>query len=340
MNKTVIVTGGSGYIGSHTLVELLQSGFDVISLDNYSNSSPEIYKQVAKITGKYFLYYQVELTSQNELAEIFSKHDVCGVIHFAAFKAVGESVEHPIKYYDNNLNSLLNLLRICKRFSVQNFIFSSSCSVYGNVEQLPVSEETPLLKAESPYAYTKQIGERILEDFCVSNPHFNSISLRYFNPVGAHESALIGESPINKPNNLLPIITGVAAGTISKLVVNGNDYPTRDGTCIRDYIHVSDIAEAHVKALSFLLSDGLGKNYDVFNLGTGSGVSVMEAIHAFENVTGLKLNYEIGPRRLGDVIAVYADNSKANQMLNWKPKFGIEKMIETAWNWEKNKNKL
>jgi UDP-glucose 4-epimerase len=336
MSNCILITGGSGYIGSHTIIELFNKGFEVVSIDNQSNSSIKAYESVKKITGKEVINYTIDLCDANATREVFKKHQFAGIIHFAAYKAVGESVEEPLKYYHNNIASLVNILALSKEFGIKNLIFSSSCSVYGNVEKLPVDENTPLPKAESPYAYTKQIGEVMIQDFCKVNKDFNAIALRYFNPVGSHPSGLNGESPINKPNNLVPIITGVAIGKMQQLTVYGGDYPTRDGTCIRDYIHVSDIANAHVLAMDYLIHSKNTTNYDVFNLGTGNGVSVLEAINAFEKVSGQKLNYKIGPRREGDVIAVYSDSKKVYQALKWKCEHDIESMMETAWKWEKN----
>ncbi|MDP2387257.1 MAG: UDP-glucose 4-epimerase GalE [Bacteroidota bacterium] len=334
--KTILVTGGSGYIGSHTIIELFTNGFDVVSIDNQSNSSLDAYKHVERISGKKVDHYSVDLCDIDATRKIFEKYSFGGIIHFAAYKAVGESVENPLKYYHNNISSLVTILSLSKEFSVSNLIFSSSCSVYGNVTTLPVDENTALPKAESPYAFTKQIGEVMLDDFCKINSDFNAIALRYFNPVGAHESGLNGESPINKPNNLVPIITGTAIGKIPQLTIHGGDYPTRDGTCVRDYIHVSDIADAHVLAMKFLIEKRNTQNYDVFNLGTGKGISVLEAISAFEKVSGQKLNYKIGPKRPGDVIAVYSDSKKAETLLGWKCKHDIESMMRTSWLWEQN----
>jgi len=339
MSNCILITGGSGYIGSHTIIELFTKGFDVVSIDNQSNSSLTAYDNIKKITGKEVKHYSIDACDINAFRAVFQQHSFSGIIHFAAYKAVGESVENPLKYYHNNIASLVNVLTLSKEFEVKNLIFSSSCSVYGNVEKLPVDENTPLPKAESPYAYTKQIGEVMIHDFCKVNKLFNAIALRYFNPVGAHPSGLNGESPINKPNNLVPIITGVAIGKLPQLIVHGGDYPTRDGTCIRDYIHVSDIANAHVLALDYLIKSKNTTNYDVFNLGTGNGVSVLEAIQAFEKVSNQKLNYTIGKRREGDVIAVYSDCTKIQQILNWKCEHTIESMMATAWMWEK-KNKI
>lgn len=338
MKNCILVTGGSGYIGSHTIVELLEKGYEVVSIDNQSNSSINAYDNIFKITGKKSTYYTIDVCDANQLESVFKQHQFSGIIHFAAFKAVGESVEQPLKYYHNNISSLINVLDLSKKFNVKNLIFSSSCSVYGNIERLPVDENTPLPKAESPYAYTKQIGEIMIHDVCKINPEFNAISLRYFNPVGAHVSGMIGESAINKPNNLVPIITGTAIGKLNQLTVYGNDYPTRDGTCIRDYIHVTDIARAHVLAIDKLLHEKPSINYDVINLGSGNGISVLEMIDAFEKISDTKLNYTFGPRRPGDVIAVYADNTKARKLLNWKCEFDVHDMMETAWRWEKNNN--
>lgn len=333
--KTVLVTGGAGYIGSHTIIELLVSDrYNVISVDCFFNSSPKAYTQIEIITGKSFKSYDIDLCNQGYFDKIFLENKIDGVIHFAAFKAVGESVEQPLKYYHNNIDSLVNLLSLCDKHKVQNVIFSSSCSVYGNVKKLPVNENTPTPKAESPYAYTKQIGEQILQDVCKQHDSFNAIALRYFNPVGAHVSAKIGEWPLNKPNNLVPVITSTAIGKNAQITVFGSDYPTRDGTCIRDYIHVSDIANAHVLALDYLLQHKNKNNYEIFNLGSGNGVSVLEAIAAFEKVSGKKLNYIIGERRAGDVVAVYSDSSKALTALGWKCINTIDNMLKTAWEWE------
>lgn len=330
----ILVTGGCGYIGSHTIVDLIQNGFDIISLDNLINSSLDSLDGIEKITGTRVKNYQVDLCDQKAVAAVFSENeDITGVIHFAALKAVGESVEKPILYYRNNIVGLINLLDSCTNSKVENFIFSSSCTVYGNVEKLPVTENTPLQEAESPYGRTKQISENIIADTFKST-NVSAINLRYFNPAGAHESILLGESPLNMGINLVPVITDTAAGKRKKTMVFGDDYNTRDGSCIRDYIHVMDLAEAHTKALQFL-QKGQNKNkLENFNLGIGEGVSVLEAIHAFEKVSGKDLNYEIGPRRPGDVIAIYADYSKAKEFLGWNPKRGIDDIMDTAWKWE------
>ncbi|MCW3071561.1 MAG: UDP-glucose-4-epimerase [Bacteroidetes bacterium] len=334
--KTILVTGGAGYIGSHTIIELLETtSFHVISIDNFSNSSPKTFERIEKITGKKVQNYAVDMCDMNALAAVFEQeNNIGGIIHFAAYKSVPESVLQPAKYYHNNLNSLLNVLECCKIYKVTDFIFSSSCSVYGNISELPVKESTPLGKAESPYAYTKQVGEEILKDYAKAFPQLNIVALRYFNPVGAHPTGLIGESPLNKPNNLVPIITNTAIGKIPQMAVYGNDYPTRDGTCIRDYIHVTDIAAAHIKALEYIGSKKQSSNFFIFNLGTGQGVSVLEAIHAFEKVSGQKLNYILGEKRPGDVGAIYSDNSFSEKELGWKPKFSLDEMMQTAWKWE------
>ncbi|MBL0329723.1 MAG: UDP-glucose 4-epimerase GalE [Bacteroidetes bacterium] len=335
-NKTILITGGAGYIGSHTIIELLETTpFNIVSIDNYSNSSSETFARIERITGKKITNYPIDICNKKELETVFLNNtSIIGIIHFAAFKAVGESVENPQKYYHNNINSLLNILDCAVKYNVKNFIFSSSCSVYGNIKELPVKETTPLGKAESPYAYTKQVGEEILKDYAKANPKLQTIALRYFNPVGAHLSGFNGESPINKPNNLVPIITNTAIGKLAQMTVYGNNYPTRDGTCIRDYVHVSDIATAHIKALTLLIENKNDLNFSIFNLGTGNGVSVLEAIAAFEKVSGTKLNYKIGPIREGDVGAIYSDNSLSEKTLNWTPKFSLDDMMSSAWKWE------
>lgn len=338
-NKKVLVSGGCGYIGSHTLVDLISNGFDVISVDNNINSDLQPLNGIETITGKRVKNYGVDLCDLEATKAIFSENpDIVGVIHFAALKAVGESVEQPWRYFHNNLNSLLNLMACCKEFKVPNFIFSSSCSVYGNTKVLPVTEETPTETAESPYARTKQMGEDMLRDFCIPNKNFNAVLLRYFNPAGAHDSGHIGESPVNKALNLIPVITETAIGRRNGFTVFGTDYDTRDGSCIRDYIHVMDLANAHTKALQYLLENKNESNCEVFNLGLGAGATVLEAIHAFEKMTNIKLKYELGPRRAGDVIAIYADNSKAETKLGFLPTKGIEDIMLTAWEWEKKRS--
>ncbi|MGZ3884757.1 MAG: UDP-glucose 4-epimerase GalE [Bacteroidia bacterium] len=333
---TIIVTGGAGYIGSHTIVELLkQTSYTVLSLDNFSNSTYETFDRIKTLTGTTVKNFNVDLCNKEALDLVLShQHDILGIIHFAAFKSVPQSVADPLLYYHNNIESLINILKIAAEKKVPHFIFSSSCSVYGNIDRLPVTEDTPLPKAESPYAHTKQIGEEIVKTFIRSNPGINAVNLRYFNPVGAHPSALIGELPLGPPTSLVPIITRTAAGLISKMMVHGGDYNTRDGSCIRDYIHVSDIADAHVKALNYVTEGKNRERVSLFNLGTGDGVSVFEAINSFEKVSNTKLNYEIGPRREGDVEAIYADNSLARKELGWQPEYTIDDMMLSAWKWQ------
>lgn len=330
----ILVTGGCGYIGSHTIVDLLNNGYEVICADNNSRSNAVILEGVQQITGKKVKHYKVDLCNYDDTNAIFEENnDISGIIHFAAYKAVGESVEQPLSYYENNLQSLINLLKCVDQTGVSHFVFSSSCTVYGNPDSIPVTEQTPQKTAESPYGATKQMSEKIIEDLAkVSNANY--ILLRYFNPAGAHPSALIGELPLGRPQNLVPAITQTAIGKIDKMFVHGTDYDTRDGSCIRDYIHVCDLADAHTKALQFL-EEGRNKNTcEVFNLGSGDGSSVLEAINAFEKVSGIKLNYEIGPRRAGDVIAIYANNDLAKKELGWSTKFSLEEIMATAWKWE------
>ena len=337
--KKILVTGGCGYIGSHTIVDLIDNGFDVVSADNLINSTEDSLQGIEAITGKKVTNYRVDLADLEATRKVFlANPDIVGIIHFAALKLVGESVEQPLRYFHNNLNSLLSILHCMKEFSVPNLIFSSSCSVYGNSEELPVTETTPLQEAESPYARTKQMGENILQDFSYTNTGFNCILLRYFNPAGAHESTLIGESPSNKPSNLVPVITETAIGKRESMTVFGDDYDTRDGSCVRDYIHVMDLANAHTKALQYLLENRNETNCEIFNLGIGEGATVLEVIQAFEKVTGKKLNYKIGPRRPGDVIAIYANYKKAAEQLHWEPKRNIEDIMQTAWAWELKRN--
>jgi len=341
--KKILVTGGCGYIGSHTIVDLIQHGYDVISADNNSRSNLKILEGVENIIGKKIKNYHVDLCIFDDTHAIFQENpDIIGIIHFAAYKAVGESVENPLLYYSNNLNSLINILRCCEEFAVPNFVFSSSCTVYGNPDSSPVTEESPMKKAESPYGSTKQMGEEIVQQTANSN-HIQSILLRYFNPVGAHPSGEIGEIPIGRPANLVPAITQTAIGKLPQMQVYGNDYPTRDGSCVRDYIHVSDIAHAHTLALDFLIGEKNKTNCEIFNLGTGNGYTVLEVINTFEKVSEQKLNYSIAGRRSGDIIGIYANNEKAQQILGWVPKYNLEDMMLTAWNWEKklaNKNSI
>lgn len=332
--KKILVTGGCGYIGAHTIVDLVENGFDVISVDNNSRSSPRILEGVEKITGKKIKNYKVDLCNYDDTFAIFQENeDIAGIIHFAAYKAVGESVEEPLLYFENNLTSLINLLKCVQEFEIPYFVFSSSCTVYGNPDVIPVTEATPQKPAESPYGYTKQMGEQIINEYAKAQPA-HCILLRYFNPVGAHPSALIGELPLGKPANLVPVITQTAVGKLPQMKVWGDDYPTRDGSCIRDYIHVCDIAHAHTLALQYLIDNKSAKKTEIFNLGSGNGVSVLEAISAFEKVSGVKLNYIIGPRRPGDVIAIYANNDLARNELSWELKYSLDDMMSSAWKWE------
>jgi UDP-glucose 4-epimerase len=333
----ILITGGAGYIGSHTIIDILEhTPWQVISADNFSNSSPDVFRRIKKITGKTVRNYQVDLCNKTRVENIFKENrDISGIIHFAAFKSVPESVEQPLLYYHNNIESLINLLYCSKKYGIPYFIFSSSCSVYGNISRLPVNEKTPIGHAESPYGFTKQIGERILSDFSTVNSEINTVALRYFNPVGAHPSGMNGEVPTQKPNSLVPMITQTAAGRQKQLIVYGDNYRTRDGTCIRDYIHVSDIAAAHRNALTYLMKTKGPPPYSVFNLGSGRGVTVMEMIKAFEKVSGKKLNYKTGRRREGDVEAIYSDSSLAKKLLHWVPQYNLDDMMRTAWIWEK-----
>ena len=332
--KKVLVTGGCGYIGSHTIIDLIDNGFEVISVDNNSNSDLMSLAGVRKITNHRVKNYTVDLCDYEKTAKIFRNESFDGVIHFAALKSVGESVFEPLRYFDNNITSLLNVLKCCKAYGVNNFIFSSSCSVYGNAKDLPVTEDTAFEEAECPYARTKQMGEQIIRDFSFANKGIKSINLRYFNPAGAHPSALIGEASLNAPTNLIPVITETAIGKRESLTVFGNDYDTRDGSCVRDYIHVMDLANAHTKAIQYIMDNKNEKNCEVFNLGIGEGVTVLEAINAFEKVSGKKLNYILGDRRPGDVVSIYASMDKAKEKLKWETKYNIEDIMRTAWEWE------
>jgi UDP-glucose 4-epimerase len=330
----ILVTGGCGYIGSHTIVDLIQNGFDIISVDNISRSNPHIFEGIEKITGTGIKNYKVDLCNFDDTFAIFQENeDIQGIIHFAAYKAVSESVEKPLMYFENNLNSLINLLKCVQEFKIPYFVFSSSCTVYGNPDHIPVTETTPPKPAESPYGYTKQMGEQIINEFAKS-AGTHCILLRYFNPVGAHPSIKIGEMPIGPPQNLVPVITQTAIGKLNKMYVFGNDYDTRDGSCVRDFIHVCDIAHAHTLAFEYLQKQNSATLCEAFNLGTGRGVTILEAVRSFEKVSGIKLNYEIGPRRKGDVIAIYANNDLAKTKLNWEPKFSLDEMMKTAWEWE------
>jgi UDP-glucose 4-epimerase len=335
--ERILVTGGAGYIGSHTLVELLaRPDQEVVSVDNLSNADGTAFQRIERITGRKVRNHAIDLCDGTALESMLEQEGpFAGVIHFAAFKSVPESMADPYKYYHNNIRSLLNMLEASLRYGIKRFIFSSSCSVYGNIELLPVSETTPLGRAESPYAHTKQIGERIVEEYARAHPSLSAISLRYFNPVGAHASGLLGEDPVNPASSLVPVITRTAIGKLPQVTVFGTDYPTRDGSCIRDYVHVSDIASAHVKALARAARNKGG--VEVFNLGTGTGVSVLEAIAAFEEVSGTRLPHVLGPRRAGDVGAIWSDTGRSASELGWTAERDLRTMMETAWKWEKHR---
>jgi len=330
----ILVTGGLGFIGSHTVVELINSGYEPIIVDDLSNSNPKILDQLSKIVGYKPAFYEFDLCDEQKVKDfIAAEPGITGIIHFAAFKAVGESVANPLKYYRNNLFSLVNILNACESKPV-NFVFSSSCTVYGQPDVLPVTEDAPVKPAQSPYGNTKQISEEILKDAVAAGSAHKVIALRYFNPVGAHDTALIGELPIGVPQNLVPFITQTAIGKRQKITVFGNDYHTKDGSCVRDYIHVVDLAKAHVAALKLMEQESFA-GYDVFNLGTGDGSTVLEVITAFERATGVKLNYEIGPRRSGDVEKVWGDVTKSTEELGWTAELGLDAMMSSAWEWEK-----
>lgn len=335
--KKILVTGGAGYIGSHTVIELVKAGFEPIIIDNFSNSERSAVLGMEHILGQFVTLYQGDCTDREFLCEVLDRHHhIQGIIHFAAFKAVGESMQQPLKYYTNNIGSTTMLLELMKQYQIPNFVFSSSCTVYGQPDSLPVTEESPFKPAESTYGNTKQVCEEILRDCVKSGDPFRVASLRYFNPIGAHPSSLIGELPLGVPNNLVPFITQTAAGLRKELTVFGNDYNTIDGTCIRDYIHVVDLAKAHVKAMEYLTKQEKTTFYDNFNLGTGQGKSVLEVIETFEKVSEEKLNYKIGPRRSGDVVQVYANADKAKKLLGWKTELSLEDAIRDAWNWQKS----
>jgi UDP-glucose 4-epimerase len=343
MKKKILVTGGTGYIGSHTTVELIEEGFEPIIVDNLYNSEAVVVDRIQKITGVKPHLEVFDLCDQEKLDRFIQKHnDISAVIHFAAYKAVGESVNKPLEYYRNNLLSLINLLNVMKRHGIPSLVFSSSCTVYGQPEKLPVTEDAPLQPATSPYGNTKQIGESIIRDTTVSDKNIKAISLRYFNPIGAHPSALIGELPRGVPENLVPFLTQTGYGIREELKVFGNDYNTPDGSCIRDYLHVVDLAKAHVIAIKRLIEGKNKTNYEVFNLGTGKGVSVLEAIKSFERVSGIKLKYKIVGRRAGDIEKIWANPSYANKELGWKTLSSLDEAMKTAWDWEKmfRNNKL
>jgi len=329
----ILVTGGLGFIGSHTVVALNEANYEPIIIDNLSNSEKFILERLEQITGKSIPFYEGDCCDFGLLENIFSAHEIEGIIHFAAYKAVGESVAEPLKYYENNLLSLITLLKVMQKFGVSHLVFSSSCTVYGQAETLPVNENAPILPATSPYGNTKQIGEEIIRDVVHSGAKIKAIALRYFNPIGSHPSGLIGELPRGIPNNLVPFITQTAAGLRQELKIFGNDYPTPDGTCIRDYIHVCDLAEAHVQALAYLRKQEI-PFYNFVNVGTGKGNSVLEVVNIFQEVTAKKVPYKIAPRRKGDVIAIYADAEKAEKELQWQAKRTLADALRDAWNWQ------
>ncbi|MDB5022393.1 MAG: galE [Mucilaginibacter sp.] len=332
-SKTILVTGGTGYIGSHTVVELQSQGYKVIIIDNLSNSKPFIVDQITKISGVAPSFHNIDLNNADMVKDfVDDRPEISGVIHFAAFKSVGESVHSPLKYYRNNLNSLIHLLSAFSERKT-NLVFSSSCTVYGQPDQLPVTEKAAIKKAESPYGNTKQIAEEILQEVIDARKNCKAISLRYFNPVGAHESALIGELPLGVPQNLVPYFTQSAIGKRGAITIYGDNYEIFDGTCIRDYIHVVDLAKAHVEAIK-LLESQTSKNYDVFNIGTGKGTSVLEMINAFQKATGVTLKYTVGSKRSGDITQVWADITKSKNTLNWKAELDLHHMMYSAWQWE------
>lgn len=333
--KTVLVTGGTGYIGSHVAVELINAGYDVVIIDNLSNSERDSIEGIEKITGKKVLYEIVDTCNREALKTVFDTYSFDSVIHFAASKAVGESMVEPLKYYQNNLTSFMNVVAMMKEYGRPNILFSSSATVYGDAEKLPVTEESPRQPATSPYGNTKQIAEDILRDCCRAYDGFNGIALRYFNPIGAHPSALIGELPRGVPNNLVPYITQTAAGIRKELSIFGNDYDTPDGTCLRDYIDIVDLAKAHVATINRMTEDKMTERYEIFNIGTGRPVSVLELVTTFEKANGLKIPYRITGRRPGDVPAVWADTSKANKILGWKAERTLDDTLRSAWQWEK-----
>ena len=331
----ILVTGGLGFIGSHTVVELQNEGFEVIIIDDCSNSSEKVLSGITAITGKKPIFEKLDLKEKSKVEEFFQRyHDIEGVIHFAASKAVGESVEKPLLYYENNIGTLVYLLKELSKKDRSSFIFSSSCTVYGQADKMPITEDAPVKEAESPYGNTKQMGEEIIRDTCKVTPNLNAIALRYFNPMGAHPSAEIGELPIGVPQNLVPFITQTGAGLRDQLSVFGDDYPTPDGTCVRDYIYVVDLAKAHVVALQRLLADKNKSNYEVFNVGTGKGSTVLEVIKSFDKVSGKKLNYKIVDRRPGDITSAYADTTLANEELGWKSQYTLDEAMKSAWVWE------
>lgn len=334
--QKILVTGGTGYIGAHCCVELITQGYEVVILDSLVNSSKDTLQGIAEITGEAPDFHKIDLQDANTLETFFKNQNIKAVIHFAALKAVGESVKEPIRYYQNNLAGLINLIRLTQAYDIHDFIFSSSATVYGVPESLPLKENHVTQRALSPYGNTKKIAEEILEDIARADINFNAISLRYFNPIGAHSSSKIGELPNGIPNNLMPFITQTAIGLREELSIFGDDYNTTDGTAVRDYIHVVDLAEAHVKAIQRLLNKKQKRNFEIFNLGTGKGSTVLEVIHSFEKMSGKKIPYRIVGRRVGDVEQMYACSALANQELNWQAKYDLDDMTASAWKWEQN----
>lgn len=334
--KKILLTGGAGYIGSHIAVALAARGFEPVIVDNLSNSNPSVIDAIAELTGHKIPFHKVDCTNKAELQKVISaEEEISGVIHLAAYKAVGESVEKPMKYYDNNVGAMSSVLQVMQHSGISNLVFSSSCTIYGNADQQPVTEDTPHKEAFSPYGFTKQICERMMRDMQQAHPALKQVSLRYFNPIGAHPSGKIGELPLGTPNNLVPFVTQVAAGLRDKLTVFGNDYNTPDGTCIRDYIHVMDLAEAHVAALEYMIASTTSQ-LDVFNIGTGKGVSVKEIIDIFKDTNKVDLKVQYGPRRAGDVETIFADARKAEDVLRWKAAYSVSDALKDAWNWQKN----
>ncbi len=333
--KKILVTGGTGFIGSHTVVELLNAGYEPVIIDNLHNSDKHVVDQIKKITGTKPAFYEDDYTNKNKLLRIIERDRIDGVIHFAAYKAVDESIKKPLSYYQNNVGGLLTLLDCMNSRNIKAFVFSSSCTVYGEPDKLPITEESPLKPATSPYGASKQIGEQIIQDSVRVSNHLSALSLRYFNPIGAHQSGLIGELPRGTPANLIPFVTQTAAGLRSSVTVYGNNYPTRDGTCIRDYIHVVDLAQAHIRALELAFAKSAGF-YDTVNIGTGKGNSVLEIIETFEKVNKILVPHKFGPRRPGDIVSIYANVKKAESLLNWRARLTLEDALRDAWRWQQN----
>lgn len=338
MKQKILVTGGCGYLGSHTIIALIESGrYEVVSVDSCVRSTPETMSRVEEITGVKVKNHQVDICDTEAFLQVFDENpDVVGIIHFAAFKAVGESVEKPLLYYRNNLGTMMNVLEACEKYHIQHLLFSSSAAVYGDIEKLPVNEQTPMGGANCPYAHTKQICEGMIQSELVANTDMNALILRYFNPVGAHPTGLNGELSPDTPNNLIPVIMHVASGVLPQMTVFGTDYDTRDGSCIRDYLHVCDIADAHVKAMDYLVEGKNTERCEIFNLGSGNGLSVLEMLSAAEKVIGKKLNYVLGDRRPGDIPAIYSDSTRANELLGWHCRYDVSDMMESAWKWERH----